>query len=193
MEKTEKLKALQAFAKINGLSTEEIAEWINQELSLAQASELLPTMLNLVYRYENELKILNGFDADLKNYLWGIELKSGALVALKEGVWQNVSTDCASVQAFAAQMTVQGKPCRLPGLQQIEQGRGKLEEYEFDRTVSLLQKQGVDADIYEGNLWCVDENTDGNSVSKPRLTFLYDLPNLWYCEGFDYKRIAVAY
>lgn len=84
---TNKFAALEAFMSAQGITKSELMDWIN-----GRRTEVIPTELPLVYRRGNELTVESGLNLSRRSELWGIQLLSGVMVALKCGPGNNVSS-----------------------------------------------------------------------------------------------------
>ncbi len=113
------------------------------------------TALPLVYRRENEFEVLNGLDLSRKDELWGIRLTSGAMVALKCGSGNNVSSvTWEKTKNFAEKMRFHGIPGFLPSRYILEEYWGRTEKAKFEATVAVLKENDIEADDYRGCIWC---------------------------------------
>lgn len=130
-------------------------------------TNIIATALPLVYRKDNEFEVLDGLDMNRKEELWGIQLLSGVMVALKCGPGNNVSaTTWEEVEKFAENITFNGKPGFLPSKDVLRKHWGKKEKAKFAATVEVLEENGIEADGieadgYQGGIWCSGEYSPG--------------------------------
>lgn len=121
-------------------------------------TNLIATALPLVYRKDNEFEVLDGLDMNRKEELWGIQLLSGVMVALKCGPGNNVSaTTWGKVKRFAEKMRFKGEPGSLPFKDHQKWYWGNKEEVKFAATVDVLEENGIEAEGYRGWIWCSEE------------------------------------
>ena len=94
---------------------------------------LIPTELPLVYRQDNVLTVENGLNLSRRHELWGIQLLSGTMVALRSGATEdNVSsTAWRKVKEFAEKMTFNGKSGILPSKNALKKHWGDEEKEKF--------------------------------------------------------------
>lgn len=150
---TKKIEALEAVIADLEISESELTNWFNNRGK--DKTGMIPTALPLVYRRENELTVENGLDLSRKDELWGIQLTSGVMVALKCGSGNNVSdTTWHEVKKFAEKMRLNGKSGFLPSEDILEEHWGAEEEAKFAATVEVLKENDIEADSYEGCIWC---------------------------------------
>lgn len=184
---TNKFAALEAFMSAQGITKSELMDWIN-----GRGTEVIPTELPLVYRRGNELTVENGLNLSRRSELWGIQLLSGVMVALKCGTGNNVSSPTwENVKSFAEKMRFKGMPCFLPSKNALKEHWGNEEEAKFVATVDVLGKNEIEADSYWGSFWCSEE-------CFPNLVYYFRLRN-----GYDdwsrkdsipgYVRVALAF
>lgn len=121
-------------------------------------TNVIVTELPLVYRRENEFEVLNGLDLSRKDELWGIQLTSGVMVALRCNLGNNVSdTTWDEVKQFAEKMCLNGKSGSLPSKDVLKKHWGTEEETKFAATVKVLQENKIEAEGYHGIIWCSEE------------------------------------
>lgn len=150
---TKKIDALEAVIADLEISESELTNWFNNRGR--DKTGLIPTELPLVYRRKNEFEVLNGLDLRCKDELWGIQLTSGVMVALKCGAGNNVSSAAwDEVKRFAQKMRFNGKPGFLPSKDVLKEHWGTEEETKFAATVEVLKGNDIEADGYEGSIWC---------------------------------------
>lgn len=155
-------------------------------------TNVIVTELPLVYRRENEFEVLNGLDLSRKDELWGIQLTSGVMVALKCGEGNNVSeTRWNKVKQFAEKMRLNGKPGSLPSKDVLKEHWGGMEGIKFAATVEVLQENKIEADDYWGCIWC-------SEVYNPGTAYGFDLEtgySDWNYKCYTYyeDRVAVAF
>lgn len=150
-----KLQALENLVASLEITNAELEEWLYQRI---HTDEVFPTKLNLVYRQGNELMIENGLYLARKNEVWGIQLLSGVLVALKREVKNNlVSTTWDDVYSFVRHLRCGRKSGTLPSKYELEKYWGSKEKSLFLETVDVLRKANIDVDEYQGCLWCREE------------------------------------
>ena len=125
------------------------------------SNPIIPTDLPLVYRQGKVLTIEPGLILNRRNELWGIQLTSGAMVALKCGPGTNVtSTIWDKIKKFAQSMTFNGQHGSLPVKEVLKEHWGGKEKEAFEATVDVLKSNNIDADGYFGCLWCAEPKTD---------------------------------
>ena len=135
------------------ISDKELMNWVNNRSK--SPAGLIPTALPLVYRRGNELTVENGLNLSRKSELWGIQLLSGVMVALTCGSGNNVSeTTWGKVKKFAEKMTFNGKPGVLPSIDVLKKHWGNEEREKYATTIAVLKENGIDADGYQGCIWC---------------------------------------
>ena len=151
---------------------------------------LIPTALPLVYRRGNVLTVENGLNLNRKHELRGIQLLSGVMVALQRAPGNNISSATRkNVKRFAETMTFNGKPGFLPSQDVLNKHRGNAEREKYAATIAVLKESGIEADGYQGCIWCSE---------------VYDCYNAcffglryggksWYPKTYINKRIAVAF
>ena len=153
MDKFEKLEALISELKI---SDSELKDWYENRAQ--EIGDFIPTELPLVYRKGTEFTVENGLNLKRKEELWGIQLLSGVMVALKCGAGMNVSeTTWGEVKKFAEKMTFNGKLGFLPSKDVLRGHSGNTERGKFLVTVEILKKNEIEADGYRGCIWCSEE------------------------------------
>ena len=170
------------------ISDKELMNWVNNRSK--SPAGLIPTALPLVYRRGNELTVENGLNLSRKHELWGIQLLSGVMVALQYGSGKNVSeTTWGKVKKFAEKMTFNGKPGVLPSQDVLNKHWGNVEREKYAATIAVLKESGIEADGYQGCIWCSE---------------VYDCYNAcffglrcggkgWCPKTYINKRIAVAF
>lgn len=155
-------------------------------------TDVIGTALPLVYRRGNEFEVLNGLDLSRKDELWGIQLTSGVMVALKCGSGNNVSkTTWEKVKRFAEKMRFEGEPGFLPSKDVLIEHWDDTEKIRLAKTVYVLKENKIEADGYEGIIWCSDEVV-------PYYAYYFKLKNGDYDWGFKDttyygNRVAVAF
>ena len=186
--KTNKINALEAVIAALEISENELTNWFNNRGK--DKTGLIPTELPLVYRRGNVLTVENGLNLNRKHELWGIQLLSGVMVALTCGSGNNVSdTTWGKVKKFAEKMRLNGKPGFLPSKGVLKEHWGGMEEAKFIATVEVLKENEIEADGYQGCIWCSE---------------VYDCYNAcffglryggkgWCPKTYINKRIAVAF
>lgn len=124
---------------------------------------LIPTELPLVYRQDNVLTVENGLNLSRRHELWGIQLLSGTMVALRSGATEdNVSsTAWRKVKEFAEKMTFNGKSGILPSKNALKKHWGNEEKEKFKATINLLKENDIAADGYWGCIWCFERYLPG--------------------------------
>ena len=151
--KTNKINALEAVIAALEISENELTNWFNNRGK--DKTGLIPTELPLVYRRGNELTVENGLNLSRKSELWGIQLLSGVMVALTCGSGNNVSkTTWDEVKKFSEKMTFNGKPGVLPSQDVLNKHRGNAEREKYAATIAVLKESGIEADGYQGCIWC---------------------------------------
>ena len=152
-------------------------------------TNVIETALPLVYRRKNEFEVLNGLDLSRKDELWGIQLTSGVMVALKCGAGNNVSdATWDEVKQFAEKMHLNGKSGFLPSRKVLKEHWGTEEKAAFETTVKVLQENDIEADSYEGAIWC-------SEVYGPRSVYFFTLDdgsNDWIHKGTIGSDVRVA-
>jgi hypothetical protein len=151
---------------------------------------LIPTALPLVYRRGNVLTVENGLNLNRKHELRGIQLLSGVMVALQRGPGNNISSATwKNVKRFAETMTFNGKQGFLPSKNALKEHWGTEEQTKLAATVKVLKENEIEADGYQGCIWCSE---------------VYDCYNAcffglryggkgWCPKTYINKRIAVAF
>ena len=184
---TNKFAALEAFMSAQGITKSELMDWIN-----GRRTEVIPTELPLVYRRGNELTVESGLNLSRRSELWGIQLLSGVMVALKCGPGNNVSSPTwENVKSFAEKMRFEGMPCFLPSKNALKEHWGNEEEAKFVATVDVLEKNEIEADGYWGCIWCSEEYC-------PYGAYCFSLDfgiNGWGIKGYtrSNNRVALAF
>ena len=187
---TNKFAALEAVVTAQGITQNELTNWLNNRGK--DKTGLIPTELPLVYRQGNELTVENGLDLSRRSEVWGIQLLSGVMVALKYGSGNNVSTTTwGNVKKFAQKMTFNGKPGFLPSREALKEHWSNEEEAKFAATVDVLEENGIEADGYRGYIWCSEEY-------DPNYAFYFYLNNGnndWIYKGttLNNDRVALAF
>lgn len=127
---TKKIEALEAVIADLEISESELTNWFNNRGK--DKAGLIPTELPLVYRRENEFEVLDGLDLSRKDELWGIQLTSGVMVALKCGAGNNVSkTTWDEVKKFVEKMCLNGKSGFLPSKDVLKEHWGAEEKQDL--------------------------------------------------------------
>jgi len=149
------------------ISESELENWFNNRnqnskdkvnVSSKNIANFIPTELPLVYRRGNELTVENGLNLSRKDELWGIQLLSGVMVALKCGPGYNVSElTWREVKEFAEKMRLNGKPGHLPSKNALKKHWNKEEREKFLATIRVLEKNDIGAYNYWGYIWCSEE------------------------------------
>lgn len=158
-------------------------------------TNVITTALPLVYRQENEFEVLNGLDLSRKGELWGIQLLSGVMVALKCGAGNNVSEiRWDEVKRFAQKMRLNGNPGFLPSKDVLRKHWGAEEQTRFTATVEVLQENKIEANGYQGIIWCHETYYD----YYPNGAYYFRLRNgdcdwEYKCNTFGYDRVALAF
>ena len=170
------------------ISDKELINWVNNRSK--SPAGLIPTALPLVYRRGNELTVENGLNLSRKHELRGIQLLSGVMVALQYGSGKNVSeTTWKEVKKFAETMTFNGKQGFLPSQDVLNKHWSNEEREKYATTIAVLKESGIEADGYQGCIWCSE---------------VYDCYNAcffglryggkgWCPKTYINKRIAVAF
>ena len=184
---TNKFAALEAFMSAQGITKSELMDWIN-----GRRTEVIPTELPLVYRRGNELTVESGLNLSRRSELWGIQLLSGVMVALKCGPGNNVSSPTwENVKSFAEKMRFEGMPCFLPSKNALKKHWGNEEKAKFVATVEVLEENEIEADGYWGCIWCSEEYC-------PYGAYCFSLDfgiNGWGIKGYtrSNNRVALAF
>ena len=187
MEKFEKLEKV--LSELN-ISDKELINWVNNRSKGPVG--LIPTALPLVYRRGNVLTVENGLNLNRKHELWGIQLLSGVMVALQRGPGNNISSATwKNVKRFAETMTFNGKQGFLPSKNALKEHWGTEEQTKLAATVKVLKENEIEADGYQGSIWC-SEKYKLNSAYAFCLEYGYDD---WYNKSSTdyYARIAFAF
>ena len=187
MEKFEKLEKV--LSELN-ISDKELINWVNNRSKGPVG--LIPPALPLVYRRGNVLTVENGLNLNRKHELWGIQLLSGVMVALQRGPGNNISSATwKNVKRFAETMTFNGKPGFLPSKNALKEHWGTKEQTKLAATVKVLKENEIEADGYQGSIWC-SEKYKPNSAYAFCLEYGYDD---WYNKSSTdyYARIAFAF
>ena len=172
------------------ISDKELMNWVNNRSK--SPAGLIPTALPLVYRRGNELTVENGLNLSRKSELWGIQLLSGVMVALTCGSGNNVSdTTWGKVKKFAEKMTFNGKPGILPSKDVLNKHWSNEEREKYATTIAVLKENGIDADGYQGCIWC-------SEVYYPSNAYCFYLGyglSVWYIKGStnNNDRVALAF
>ena len=188
--KTNKINALEAVIAALEISESELAKWFNNRGK--DKTGLIPTELPLVYRRGNKLTVENGLNLSRRSELWGIQLLSGVMVALKCGPGNNVSSPTwENVKSFAEKMRFEGMPCFLPSKNALKEHWGNEEEAKFVATVDVLEKNEIEADGYWGCIWCSEVYTPGYAC----YFYLKGGYSDWYSKNYTYNddRVALAF
>lgn len=184
---TNKFAALEAFMSAQGITKSELMDWIN-----GRGTEVIPTELPLVYRRGNELTIENGLNLSRRSELWGIQLLSGVMVALKCGPGNNVSSPTwENVKSFAEKMRFEGMPCFLPSKNALKEHWGNEEKAKFVATVDVLEKNEIEADGYQGCIWCSEVYSPNSAVYFGLESGCNDCVNKG--STYDGDRVALAF
>lgn len=186
----EKLKKLEKVLSELNISDKELISWVNN--CSKNATSLILTELPLVYRQGNELTIEDGLNLRHKHELWGIQLLSGVMVALKccsvnnvlESTWEKVTK-------FAEQMHFNGKRGFLPFKNALKGYWGTEEQTKLVATVEVLKENEIETDSYWGYIWCSEQYS-------PSYAYHFNLNGGYYTWGSkDYTsyntRIALAF
>ena len=159
---TKKIEALEAVIADLEINESELTNWLNNRGK--DKTGLIPTELPLVYRRKNEFEVWDGLDLNRKDELWGIQLTSGVMVALKCGERNNVSkATWDEVRKFTLKMRFNGKCGFLPSKYALERHWGAEEETKFEATVEVLQENKIEADGYWGGIWCSETCNPSNA------------------------------
>ena len=162
--KAEQIRVLEAVISAMKISNSDLEDWFKAR----KRGNFIPTDLPLVYCKGNEFFVENGLNLKRKKELWGIQLLSGVMVALKYG-WQTMSslefaaqnsifsTAYKDVKKFAEIMRFNGRQGFIPFRSVLDKHWGKEEKEKFEATVEILRENGIDADDYNGAVWCVDD------------------------------------
>ena len=172
------------------ISDKELMNWVNNRSK--SPAGLIPTALPLVYRRGNVLTVENGLNLNRKHELWGIQLLSGVMVALQRGPGNNISSATwKNVKRFAETMTFNGKQGFLPSKNALKEHWGTEEQTKLAATVKVLKENEIEADGYQGSIWC-SEKYKPNSAYAFCLEYGYDD---WYNKSSTdyYARIAFAF
>ena len=164
--------------------------WVNNRSK--SPAGLIPTALPLVYRRGNVLTVENGLNLNRKHELRSIQLLSGVMVALTCGSGNNVSeTTWGKVKKFAEKMTFNGTPGVLPSQDVLNKHWGNAEREKYAATIAVLKDNGIDADGYQGCIWC-------SEVSSPLTACSFSMNSGG--SGWDgkngtgiYDRVALAF
>ena len=162
--KAEQIRVLEAVVSAMKISNSDLEDWFKTR----KRGNFIPTDLPLVYCKGNEFFVENGLNLKRKKELWGIQLLSGVMVALKYG-WQTMSslefaaqnsifsTAYKDVKKFVEIMRFNGRQGFIPFRSVLDKHWGKEEKEKFEATVEILRENGIDADDYNGAVWCVDD------------------------------------
>lgn len=133
---------------------------INNKKIRIMTTNLITTALPLVYRKENEFEVLNGLDLNRKDELWGIQLPSGIMLALKCDPDAKVKgTSWYELKAFAEEMQFKGKSGSLPSYGEMVKEIESVNRYiRLSDTRSVLKDNGIESDGFKGIVWCNDSN-----------------------------------
>ena len=153
---------------------------------------LIPTALPLVYRRGNVLTVENGLNLNRKHELRSIQLLSGVMVALQRAPGNNISSATRkNVKRFAETITFNGKPGFLPSQDVLNKHWNNEEREKYATTIAVLKENGIDADGYQGCIWC-------SEVSSPLTACCFSLNSGG--SGWDgkngtgiYDRVALAF
>lgn len=113
-----------------------------------EKKEFILTRLPLVYKHNCQLLVGEGVDLKRKDELWGIQLSSGVMVALK---CDDDFISCKEAIEQAEALMFNGKRGNLPVRLSIE----ARDKKSFNSTVKVLKEYGIDADPYLGMVWCI--------------------------------------
>ena len=200
--KAEQIRVLEAVVSAMKISNSDLEDWFKAR----KRGNFIPTDLPLVYCKGNEFFVENGLDLKRKKELWGIQLLSGVMVALKYGsqamsslkfAAQNriFSTACKDVVKFAEMIRFNEKQGFIPLLSVLDKHWGQEEKEKFVATVEILRENGIDADGWGGGIWCIDDIQNTVSAGIAHCFILKS-----GCEGSYYEatisgedRVAVAF
>lgn len=108
--------------------------------------------LRPVYYRHDALTVGKKLDLGRKNELWGIELPSNIIPALK-CTEKKGSTDLQRCRAFAESMRFDGIRCRLPRRDELKIRRTDTQKNDYRKTIAFWDKNGIDVDGYCGTCW----------------------------------------
>jgi len=115
---------------------------------IMEKKEFILTSLPLVYKRNCQLLVSEGLDLKRKDELWGIQLSSGVMVALK---CDDDFILCKEAIERAEALMFNGKRGNLPVQLSIE----ARDKKSFNFTVKVLKEHGINADLYIGMVWCI--------------------------------------
>lgn len=148
--KTTKFELLEAVVAAEEITQQELMEWINN-----RNSSVIPTELPIAYRKGSELTIENGLDLRRKSEVWGLQLRSGLVVALTVSEKQMYDGE---LEMLAYHLRFNGMPGRVPSLaalyDRMNDPNKREEKQAFNATVKILNQNGIKADNYGGDVWC---------------------------------------
>lgn len=160
----EELEALIAELEI---SDRELMDWvIKRNKNRRIALDVIPTALPLVYCCGNKMTVEDGLDLGRKSELWGIQLFSGMVIALKCGSGNDVSSfSLRNVKKFAENLIFNGRRGNLPDSDVLKELWWKEKtEKPFMETVGVLKENGLEADGYYGCIRCCNDKYSGKGV-----------------------------
>ena len=172
------------------ISESELTNWFNNRGK--DKTGLIPTELPLVYCQKNKFEVLNGLDLSRKDELWGFQLTSGMMVALKCGAGNNVPwVTWGKVKQFAEKMRFEGMPGFLPSKDVLKEHWSTEEKAKFAATVEVLKENDIEANGYRGRIWCSEEYSSYTAYFFSVTEFFYD----WVHKDFVGRgdRVAVAF
>lgn len=151
-EKFEKLDALIAELEISDC---ELRKWYNKR---SEKDNIIPTVLPLVYRQRYKLIVKNGLDLRCKDNLWGIQLSSGIMIALRCGAEDDViTTTWDYVRIFAQKIKFNHESGSLPALDMLKKCWDDEEKNKFKAVFDVLSENDIDADGCWGSVWCSEQ------------------------------------
>lgn len=149
-------EVLEALVASLGISQKELENWVKTREG---KNELIPTELPLVYRQGKELTVEKGLNLSRKSYLWGVQLPSGVMIALKSGSHR----DWYDAFGYARYLEYDGQNGSLPlgeALFKYDREKDFLEEDLYYKTKGLLENYGIEVDHYSGRFWCKDKDAN---------------------------------
>ena len=150
---------------------------------------------NFIYRFGNQFKAVSSLDEQNPKHLWGVQLPSGLVVALRCGYdfIDCFFADWEIVKDFAYQMELNGKHGSLPSIKFLKKiFDGKNEDVKLlDEITEYLSKFGIEADGTFGALWCKD-------ITKLKDAAAFDLSRFdvdwhYFRTTGNYIRIAMVF
>ena len=157
--KAKKLQIIETIIKAMDLSLEDVIRWLQNK----NEAGLINSPLPLIYRFEDEgLRVINGFDENNKNKLWGIYLK-GIYVSLNPifDASRETFKIANSIVAYNHQNDKHGK---LPSTKIIKDIWSKELIRQYNKTLIFLEDNGVKVKGIKEFLWCSDK-VDGDDSS----------------------------